>query len=59
MNTAVMFEPVVEEGSNVDPVEEIRLRTWARRHYRPAAQRDENLHPVVLDEMLRKDQENN
>ncbi|MGE3316753.1 MAG: hypothetical protein AB7O26_16670 [Planctomycetaceae bacterium] len=55
----MMFEPVVEEGANVDPVEEIRLRTWARRHYKPASQRDDNLHPVILDEMLRKDQENN
>jgi hypothetical protein len=59
MNTAVMVEPAVEEGSSVDPVEEIRLRTWARRHYKPASQREDNLHPVILDEMARKDQENN
>ena len=42
---------------DVDPVEEIRMRTWARRHYAPAQDRDENWHPVVLDEMFRKDQE--
>jgi len=59
MNTAAMFEPVVEEGRPVDAVEEIRLRTWARRHYTPAEKRDETLHPVILDEMLRKDQELN
>lgn len=42
---------------DVDPVEEMRMRTWARRHYTPAQDRDENWHPVVLDEMVRKDQE--
>ncbi len=59
MNTVAMSAPVVEESSEVDAVEEIRLRTWARRHYAPAGKRDENLHPVILDEMIRKDQENN
>jgi hypothetical protein len=41
----------------VDPVEEMKLRTWARRHYAPTEQRDDSWHPVVLDEMLRKDEE--
>ena len=59
MNTVAMSEPVVEEGREVDAVEEIRLRTWARRHYAPATKRNENLHPVILDEMIRKDQEKN
>ena len=40
----------------VDPVEEIRLRTWARRHYVPEDERS-NLHPVILDEMRRRDEE--
>lgn len=42
---------------DVDPVEEMRLRTWARKNYAPAEERDENWHPIVLDEMDRKDQE--
>jgi hypothetical protein len=41
----------------VDPVEEMRLRTWARKNYTPMEERDENWHPIVLDEMDRKDQE--
>ena len=42
---------------DVDPVEEMRMRTWARRHYKPAEQRDGKWHPIVLDEMFRKDRE--
>lgn len=53
MNTAVMAD--VEVDGKVDPIEEIRLRTWARKNYMPAPERDDNLHPVVLDEMVRKD----
>lgn len=41
----------------VDAVEEMRLRAWARRHYLPAAERNDGLHPIVLDEMSRKDRE--
>jgi hypothetical protein len=41
----------------VDPVEEMRLRTWARRHYAPAGDRDATWHPIVLDEMNRRDEE--
>jgi hypothetical protein len=59
MNTVVMSGPVAEECRDIDAVEEIRLRTWARRHYAPATKRDNKLHPVILDEMIRKDQENN
>lgn len=42
---------------DVDPIEEMRLRTWARKHYRPKQDRDASLHPIVLDEMTRCDQE--
>lgn len=48
---------VLEPGAELDPVEEMRLRTWARRHYAPAEQRDAAWHPVVLDEMRRRDHE--
>ena len=45
------------DPANVDPVEEMRLRTWARKNYAPAEERDEGWHPIVLEEMDRKDQE--
>lgn len=44
-------------GFEIDPVEEMRLRTWARRHYAPADAREANWHPVIQDEMSRMDQE--
>jgi hypothetical protein len=42
---------------DVDPIEEMRLRTWARRNYLPSQERDESWHPIVLDEMNRMDRE--
>ncbi len=47
---------LLDPGVAIDPIEEIRLRTWARTHY---VQEDErsNLHPVILDEMQRRDEE--
>jgi hypothetical protein len=41
----------------VDFIEELRLRRWAREHYVPFADREENWHPIVWDEMGRKDEE--
>ncbi|EDL61066.1 hypothetical protein PM8797T_10109 [Gimesia maris DSM 8797] len=35
----------------------MRLRTWARKNYIEVSQRDDLWHPVILDEMLRIDQE--
>jgi hypothetical protein len=58
MSSSMVLEPV-EAGSDVDPIEEIRLRTWARKNYTPAPQRDDTLHPIILDEMKRKDEELN
>jgi hypothetical protein len=58
MSSSMLLEPSVEEGSKVDPIEEIRLRTWARKNYTPAQKRDDSLHPIILDEMRRKDEEN-
>ena len=40
-----------------DPVEELRLRRWARENYVAVEFRDAGWHAVVLDEMRRKDQE--
>jgi hypothetical protein len=56
MNTA-MVEFDIEGECAVDPVDEIRLRTWARQNYTPAEDRDETWHPIILDEMLKKDLE--
>ena len=53
MDVAVMLEPIQE----LDPVEEIRLRTWARQNYAPQGERNRSWHPVILDEMRRKDRE--
>ena len=41
----------------VDLIKELRLRRWARSNYVPTEQRNYTWNPVVLDEMLRKDQE--
>ena len=43
--------------SDLDLIEELRLRRWAREHYVPRSQRERNWHPVVLDEMERKDRD--
>ena len=55
MSSLVMLEQ--ESSQDVDPIEEMKMRTWARRHYAPMEQRDGNWHPIVLDEMVRKDRE--
>ncbi len=57
MNTAAMVEVGVESDIEVDAIEEMRLRIWARKNYAPASERDESWHPVILDEMIRKDHE--
>lgn len=44
-------------AGEVDLVEEMRLRTWARRNYVSAPDRDGDWHPVILDEMTRIDDE--
>jgi hypothetical protein len=46
-------------AGELDVIEEFRLRRWARQHYVPRHQRDEAWHPVILDEMDRKDLEVN
>jgi hypothetical protein len=44
-------------AAEVDFIEELRLRRWAREHYVPRNQREMSWHPVILDEMDRKDHE--
>jgi hypothetical protein len=42
---------------DLDFIEELKLRRWARENYRPASQRMPTWHPVVHDEMTKKDGE--
>jgi hypothetical protein len=44
-------------AADVDFIEELRLRRWARQHYVPRPQRERAWHPVILDKMQRKDHE--
>lgn len=43
--------------SEIDLIEELRLRRWARENYVPAGERDVRWHPIILEEMRRKDGE--
>jgi hypothetical protein len=42
---------------DLDFIEELRLRRWARENFVPVEQRLPTWHPVVLEEMTRKDDE--
>lgn len=44
-----------EQSPTIDPITEFRLRTWARRNHVPIADRDATWHPIVHDEMDRRD----
>ncbi len=54
MEASVIFDVLETE---LDFIEEMRLRTWARKNYVPHEERDEEWHPVILDEMSLKDGE--
>ena len=41
----------------LDIVEELRLRRWARENYTPLESRNVDWHPVILEEMDRRDVE--
>jgi hypothetical protein len=47
----------ISVGAEVDFIEELRLRRWARENYVPRDRREGSWHPVVHDEMTRKDDE--
>ncbi|QDT54520.1 hypothetical protein Pan44_25530 [Caulifigura coniformis] len=44
-------------NSGVDLVEEFRLRRWARENYVASEGRSAGWHPVILEEMERRDAE--
>ena len=43
--------------AELDLIEELRLRRWAREHYVPRSERRTSWHPVVHEEMSKKDHE--
>jgi hypothetical protein len=43
--------------ADVDFIEELRLRRWARENYVPPDQREQSWHPIVHEEMEKKDLE--
>ena len=43
--------------SDLNLIEELWLRRWARQHYTDPEHRVPNWHPVILDEMKKKDGE--
>jgi hypothetical protein len=44
-------------GAEVDFIQELQLRRWARENYVPAESRVVHWHPVILDEMQQRDLE--
>ncbi|VAX38472.1 hypothetical protein MNBD_PLANCTO02-2981 [hydrothermal vent metagenome] len=57
MNTSLLTGSETNLMSDVDAIEEMRLRTWARKNYAPADERHEDWHPIIRDEMKRIDGE--
>jgi hypothetical protein len=43
--------------SELDFIEELRLRRWARENYVPRGERNDSWHPVIREEMAKKDHE--
>ena len=43
--------------ADLDLIEELKLRRWAREHYVPVDQRQPSWHPVVHEEMEKRDLE--
>ncbi len=44
-------------GVEVDFIEELKLRRWARENYVPIHERDQSWHPIILHEMGQKEKE--
>jgi len=43
--------------AELDFIEELRLRRWARENYVPREERKDSWHPVIQEEMKKKDGE--
>ncbi len=46
-----------ESTMELDFIEELRMRRWARENYVPRPSRENSWHPVILDEMAKKDRD--
>ncbi len=57
MSSIMTVESSAVLDDELDLVEEMRLRTWARKNYVEASERDATWHPVIRDEMARIDNE--
>ena len=44
-------------AAELDMIEELRLRRWARENYVPPENRSRSWHPVIHEEMKKKDHE--
>jgi len=52
-----MLTTMEPASMQVDPIEELHLRRWARENYVPADVRNESWHPLILKEMRCRDAE--
>lgn len=48
---------VIEAEPSLDLIDELRMRRWARENYVPEESREKTWHPVIHDEMTKKDQD--
>jgi hypothetical protein len=48
---------VIGTSAELDFIEELRLRRWARENYVSREKRKASWHPIVLEEMDRKEEE--
>ena len=48
---------VTSRHTDLDIIEELQLRRWAREHYVPPQERESATHPIIAEEMQRKDAE--
>lgn len=53
----VEVSSMVSGVAELDFIEELRLRRWARENYVPSPKRQDEWHPVIHEEMEKKDRE--
>jgi hypothetical protein len=52
-----MSSGVMEMEMELDFIEELKLRRWAREHYVSPEERSQKWHPIIHEEMEKKDDE--
>ena len=52
-----LSNPLSDTDFDLDPITEMKLRTWARTNYCSPTDRESDWHPVILDEMAQRDAE--